>query len=151
MEYVLVKTLHVIASTILFGTGIGSALFRDGMLVPNLELGHTEFEGDIAENYASAAVRKNEDLSWPHWGRRVNKLLHHFHFLLSPDLIIFGGGVSTKFEKFARYVDVATKVVPARMGNLAGIVGAALAASRYLPGNKLAVKSFTPPQENETD
>lgn len=134
-----------------FGTGIGSALFRDGMLVPNLELGHTEFQGDIAEKYASAAVRKSEDLSWSDWGRRVNQLLHHFHFLLSPDLIIFGGGVSTKFGKFARYFDVATRVVPARMGNLAGIVGAALAASRQLPKTKLTVKSFTPPEENETD
>lgn len=133
------------------GTGIGSALFRDGALVPNLEFGHLEFKGDIAEKYAAAVVRKNEDLTWEAWGRRVNDLLAHIHFLVSPDLIIVGGGVSTKFQKFRGELAVPARVVPARLQNSAGIVGAALAAGRGLPKPKLIVKSFVPPAAATAD
>lgn len=115
------------------GTGIGSALFRDGALVPNLELGHLQFHSTIAEKYAAAAVRKNEDLTWRQWARRLNNLLRHVEFLFSPDLIVLGGGVSTKFEKYERFLDRDVPIVPARLENRAGIVGAAIAAAKLLP------------------
>ncbi|BET67974.1 ROK family protein [Opitutales bacterium ASA1] len=119
------------------GTGIGSALFLDGRLVPNTELGHLEFRGDIAEAYAAASVRKAKDLRWTQWSKRLNRLLLHIDLLLSPDLIVLGGGVSAKFEKMAPHLDPSLRVVPAVMLNEAGIVGAALAAARKdLPANQ---------------
>jgi polyphosphate glucokinase len=133
------------------GTGIGSALFVDGVLVPNLEFGHLRFKHSTAEKHASAAVRKHEDLTWPAWGRRVNEVLRHMHALVSPDLIILGGGVSAKFERFAACLDVPARVVPARLQNGAGIVGAALAASRQLPASKLVLRSFVPPPAQDED
>lgn len=111
-----------------FGTGIGSAMYRDGRLLPNTELGHVEFKGMEAEHYASDRVRKEEDLSWETWGERVNAVLHYFDALFSPDLFIIGGGVSKKYEKYFDYIDLETRVVPAQMRNEAGIIGAALAA-----------------------
>ncbi len=109
------------------GTGIGSALFRDGALVPNTEFGHLEFRGGPAEDYAAASVRKARDMRWGHWSARVNRLLLHLDFLLSPDLFIIGGGVSAKFDKVAGALDKRLRVVPAALMNDAGIVGAALA------------------------
>jgi polyphosphate glucokinase len=129
------------------GTGIGSALFHDGVLFPNLEFGHLKFKDTIAEKYAAASVRKNLDLTWEQWGRRLNEVLHHVHFLVSADLIILGGGVSSKMERFAACLDVPTRILPARLRNQAGVVGAALAAAEKLPRARLAVKSFVPPAE----
>jgi polyphosphate glucokinase len=134
-----------------FGTGIGSALIRDGVLIPNLEFGHLKFKHTIAEKYASAAVRKNEDLSWREWGQRVNELLHHVQLMISPELFILGGGVSAKFERFAPCLDVSVKVVPARLLNDAGIVGSALSAARMLPRAKLKVRSFAAPPADTTN
>ncbi|CAN5603420.1 ROK family protein [soil metagenome] len=112
------------------GTGIGSALFHDGVLVPNTELGHLIFKGSDAEHYAAESVRDDEDLSWKKWGKRVGRFLDHVEFLFSPDLIIIGGGVSKKHEKYFRYFNTNAQVVPAEMLNEAGIIGAALTARR---------------------
>lgn len=109
------------------GTGIGTALFVDGHLVHNTELGHIEIDGEDAEKKAAASRREREGLSWKKWGKRVNKYLQTLEKYLSPDLYIIGGGVSKKSEKFFGYIDVKAKIVPAQMLNDAGIVGAALA------------------------
>ncbi|MEM7515224.1 MAG: ROK family protein [Bacteroidota bacterium] len=110
------------------GTGIGSALFQDGKLIPNTELGHLIFkDGKIAEWYASDSARKRNDLKWGEWGKRFNKYLNHVHKIFYPDLIIVGGGASKKFNQFEDELDVPTEVVPAQSLNQAGIIGAALA------------------------
>jgi polyphosphate glucokinase len=109
------------------GTGIGTVLFNNGRLVPNTEFGHIEFKGMDAEKYVSDAARKAEDLSWEEWARRFNEYLMALEKLIWPDLIILGGGASKKGEKFLRYIKIKTPVVPARLLNNAGLVGAALA------------------------
>ncbi|GAQ80718.1 polyphosphate glucokinase ppgK [Klebsormidium nitens] len=113
-----------------FGTGIGTALYVEGKLVPNLELGHIEMDGEVAEKLASSAAREREDMSWKKWAGRVSQYLGKLERLLSPDLIIMGGGVSKKDEKFSHYLELpmGTPVVMAAMRNEAGIVGAALGA-----------------------
>ena len=112
-----------------FGTGIGSALFRDGLLVPNTELGHLELDGADAETRASDAARKREDLSWLAWAERVQRYLAHVDLLLRPDLVVLGGGVSKKAEHWLHLLDVRPPLVPAALKNDAGIVGAALLAA----------------------
>jgi polyphosphate glucokinase len=109
------------------GTGIGTALFVDGHLVHNTELGHIEINGEDAEKKAAASHRERKDLSWKKWGKYVNRYLQTLEQYLSPDLYIIGGGVSKKSEKFFGYIDVRAKLEPAQMLNNAGIVGAALA------------------------
>lgn len=111
-----------------FGTGIGSALFTNGVLVPNTELGHLELDGYDAEDRAAASARKNDDLSWEEWAERVQRYLRHVESLFSPDLIVVGGGASKKPEKWLPLLDIETAIVPAELMNNAGIVGAALAA-----------------------
>jgi polyphosphate glucokinase len=113
---------------ITLGTGIGTAMFVDGRLVPNLELGHIEIGGKEAEDWAAAIVRKQARLSWKAWAKRVDKYLTTMQRLLWPDLIIVGGGVSRNDARFFPFLTVQAKVVPAEMRNQAGIVGAALAA-----------------------
>jgi len=111
------------------GTGIGSALFIDGILVPNTEFGHIEIRGREAEKRASELVREEHDLSWGKWAGRVDEYLEHMEQLLSPKLFIIGGGISKKSDKFLpRLTGLRAKVVPAAMLNDAGIVGAAMAA-----------------------
>ncbi|HEX8348134.1 MAG TPA: ROK family protein, partial [Actinoplanes sp.] len=112
-----------------FGTGIGSALFIDGRLVPNTELGHLELHGHDAEVRASDRAREVEDLSWDKWALRVQDYLRHVEMLLQPNLIIIGGGVSKKAEKFLPHVSIRTPVVPAQLLNNAGIIGAAAIAA----------------------
>lgn len=112
---------------ITLGTGIGTALFVDGHLVSNTELGHIEIDGKDAERRAAASRRKREGLSWKKWGERVNKYLQAVEKLVSPDLFIIGGGVSKHSDKFFEYLDVTADIAPAEMLNNAGIVGAALA------------------------
>lgn len=120
-----------------FGTGIGSAVFIDGTLVPNTEFGHIEFKGDIAERYAAARLVEDEDpddgeiLVLDEWAQRVNEYLHYLDRVCSPDLFVIGGGISKQFDGFSRYLDTTVPVVPAEMRNDAGIVGAALAAQRW--------------------
>ncbi|HEY85071.1 MAG TPA: ROK family protein, partial [Chloroflexi bacterium] len=111
-----------------FGTGIGSAIFTGGQLVPNTELGHLEVRGKDAELRASAQVRKKKKLSWAEWAVRVDEYLARLEVLFSPDLFIIGGGVSKRHEKFLPLLTRRTPVIPAQLRNEAGIVGAALAA-----------------------
>lgn len=115
-----------------FGTGLGSALFLDGKLVPNTELGHMEIDGKEAEKAAAASARDREKLSWKEWAERVDRYLERIVFLFSPDLIIVGGGVSRKAEKWLPLIEVGAgvgvEIVPAALTNDAGIVGAALIA-----------------------
>ncbi|MFI6060514.1 polyphosphate--glucose phosphotransferase [Streptomyces sp. NPDC051286] len=113
-----------------FGTGIGSALFIDGQLVPNTELGHLELNGHDAEKHASTKAKEDEDLSWHHWAHRVQRYLTHVEMLFSPELFIIGGGVSRKADKFLPLIDhVRAEMIPAELQNNAGIVGAAMAAA----------------------
>jgi polyphosphate glucokinase len=114
-----------------FGTGIGSALFIDGVLVPNTEFGHIEVDGEDGEKRASAAAREREDLSYHHWAKRVDRYLDVLEASLWPDLIIVGGGVSKKADKWVPLLTTRTPVVPAELQNDAGIVGAALAAAEH--------------------
>jgi polyphosphate glucokinase len=111
-----------------FGTGIGSALFVDGRLAPNTELGHLQIRCKDAERRASDRVRQEKDLNWKKWAARVSEYLTGLEELFSPDLFIIGGGVSKDHRKFIPLLTVHTKVVPARLLNEAGIVGAALVA-----------------------
>ena len=115
-----------------FGTGIGSALFVDGHLVPNTEFGHIEVDGEDGERRASAAAREREDLSYPAWAKRVDRFLDVLEGSVWPDLIIVGGGVSKKADKWVPLLSTRTPVVPAQLRNDAGIVGAALAANEHL-------------------
>lgn len=112
-----------------FGTGIGSALIHDGVLIPNTELGHLEFKGMEAEHYAAGRLvkRDNHDIDW--WAKRVNELLQHLDLVLAPDTIVFGGGISKRFDDFSHHFQTRAEVVPAVLRNNAGIVGAAMAAT----------------------
>jgi polyphosphate glucokinase len=110
------------------GTGIGSALFIEGILYPNTEFGQFTMNGKTAEKYAADAVRKNLNLSWKKWAKRFNEYLAHLEMLLWPDVIIVGGSVSKKFYKFEKYLTINTEVIPAKLLNNAGIIGAAIAA-----------------------
>jgi polyphosphate glucokinase len=112
-----------------FGTGIGSALIVDGVLVPNTEFGHLEYKGMELEDYAAARVRKEEKLSWKEWGKRAGEALRLVERLVSPDLFVLGGGVSRRMSEFAAYLETETPVVPAKHRNNAGIIGAASVAA----------------------
>lgn len=118
------------------GTGIGSALFVDGELVPNTELGHLFLRGQKrdVENQASDRIRSEEKLGWKAWARRLDAYLHHLEFIFSPGAFILGGGVSKKHEKFLPHLTVETEIVPAQLRNEAGIVGAAMAAAERNAG-----------------
>jgi polyphosphate glucokinase len=112
------------------GTGIGSALFVDGRLVPNTELGNVFLKSRprVAEWYTSAEARERERLGWVPWAKRLDEYLRHVERLFTPRLIILGGGVSRKAPRFVPRLHVRARVVPAGLRNEAGIVGAALAA-----------------------
>lgn len=113
------------------GTGIGSAVFTDGVLVPNTEFGHLPFLGESIEKWASGKVRENEDLSWHEWAERVDEFLVVVEKLLNPELFVLGGGVSRKGDKWLKYLKrTKAEVVTAELANRAGIVGAAVVAAR---------------------
>jgi polyphosphate glucokinase len=113
-----------------FGTGIGSALFRDGCLIPNTEFGHIEIHGHDAESRASERAKELHDLSWGKWAGRVDEYMGHLEALTSPDLFIIGGGISRKSDKFIPLLaSIRAPIVPAALLNDAGIVGAALAVT----------------------
>jgi polyphosphate glucokinase len=122
------KGYQGVALMVTIGTGLGSALFVKGILVPNCEFGHVILRGKDAELRASDAARKADDLSWKKWGKRFNEYLQLLEALMSPDRFILGGGVSKQFDRFSKYITVQAEVVPAMFLNEAGIVGAALAA-----------------------
>ena len=110
---------------ITIGSGLGSALFMDGKLVPNSELGHIRMEGMVAEHYASSNARKKFDLSWEEWALRFNKYLVHIKRLFTPDLVLLGGGASKKWNRYEEFITVNMPVKPAELKNEAGIIGAA--------------------------
>ncbi|MFD9889163.1 polyphosphate--glucose phosphotransferase [Amycolatopsis sp. NPDC059027] len=118
-----------VTALLTFGTGIGSAVFHDGKLVPNTEFGHLEVDGHDAEKRAAASVKDNEGLSYPQWAKRVHRYLTVLENLVWPDLFIVGGGVSKKSEKWVPLLDIRTPVLVASLQNNAGIVGAAVAAA----------------------
>jgi polyphosphate glucokinase len=115
---------------ITLGTGIGTAIFHRGQLLPNTEFGHLEVEGEDAEFRASDAARQREELSWKKYAKRLNKYLRAMEKLLWPDLFIIGGGISKESEKYLPLLTIETPVVTAQLLNEAGIVGAALGALR---------------------
>lgn len=112
-----------------FGTGIGTALFADGKLLPNSELGHMQVQGIEAEKWTSAQVRTAQKLDWPEWIGRVNVYLEQMQALFWPDLFILGGAVSERFDEFAPLLHSAAQIRPARFAGQAGVIGAALAAA----------------------
>ncbi|OFX85909.1 MAG: polyphosphate glucokinase [Bacteroidetes bacterium GWF2_33_16] len=111
------------------GTGIGSALFKDGMLIPNTELGHIYMKnGLVGEKYTSDATRKEKDLDWKAWSNHFDEYLKYLEKLFYPDLFIIGGGISKKLDKISPFLTIKTKFKPAKLLNNAGIIGAALLA-----------------------
>ncbi len=117
-----------VVAVITLGTGIGSALFADGTLVPNSELGHLPFYEGVAEDWAAESVREREDLSWEEYARRLQAYLDLVQRVLWPQLIIIGGGISNIADKFLPLLQLRTPIVPAQLRNHAGIIGAALYA-----------------------
>lgn len=114
------------------GTGIGTALFMNGRLIPNSELGHLEIDGVDYETMAAYAAKERENLSFAQWAKRLTKYFNQVHRLLSPDLVIVGGGISKQHEEFLPLIDTELKLVPAESKNNAGIIGAAFVARRRL-------------------
>lgn len=112
------------------GTGIGSALINDGVLIVNSELGHLEIDGHDAESRASFAAKERDDLSWKHWAKRLQKYYSTLEALLSPELFVVGGGVSKQYEEFLPLLDLQADIIPATLRNNAGIIGAATLAAR---------------------
>jgi polyphosphate glucokinase len=128
MQFGAGKDRNGLVIVLTFGTGIGSAIFVDGRLVPNTEFGHMEIRGKDAEHRAADRIREEKDLSWEKWAARVNEFLERMELLFSPDLFIIGGGVSKKHQKFVPLLCTRAEIVPAQLLNDAGIIGAALAA-----------------------
>lgn len=112
-----------------FGTGIGSGLFTDGVLVPNTEFGHLEFHGGPAEHYCAARLVEDDGMHVDTWAERVNEFLCHLERVVVPDLFVFGGGISKRFDSFSSHFTTRAPVVAAELRNEAGIVGAALAST----------------------
>lgn len=113
-----------------FGTGVGSALFLDGVLYPNSELGHLQMKGKSAERFVSAAAKERRDLSYKKWAHQVGDYLEQLETILWPELIIVGGGISADHKKWFKHLKIRTPIVPATFLNEAGIVGAALSVLR---------------------
>jgi len=126
------KDLTGVVIMVTFGTGIGSAIIHDGVLLPNTEFGHMEVDGHDAEHLAAASVKETKGLSWKQWAPAVSTYLTKLESLFWPDLFIAGGGVSRKAEKWIPLLDNRTKVVAATLQNTAGIVGAAMAVDSGL-------------------
>ncbi len=124
------KDVHGTVALFTFGTGIGSAFFSDGVLLPNTEFGHILIRDKDAEKRASAKVKEDKELSWKEWAERVNEFFVEIDKLFTPDLIIIGGGISKKFDKYEKFLESRAKIVPAKFYNDAGIVGAAMAARK---------------------
>lgn len=121
------------------GTGIGTALLYDGVLVPNTELGHLELDGHDAESRAAYSAKERDELSWAEWAERLQRYYSHLELLLSPDLFIVGGGVSKNHADFLPLLDLKTPIIPAVHRNNAGILGAAdLAAAGLSAGRHTA-------------
>ena len=128
MRYGAGKGEDGLVMTLTFGTGIGSAVFYIGQLLPNTEFGHLKFRGMEAEHYAAARLVEREDMKIDWWAQRVNEYLQHLDAIFTPSLFIFGGGISKRWPDFEEFFDLRARIVPAELRNNAGIVGAALAA-----------------------
>ncbi len=118
-----------LVAVITLGTGIGSGLFFNGTLIPNTELGHVSYKNEPFENYAADSIRKNEDLGYKKWGKRLDKYFKHIELILSPDLFIIGGGASKKLDRYKDEIKINAPIIPAENKNEAGIIGAAIAAA----------------------
>jgi polyphosphate glucokinase len=129
-EFGAAKGQHGLVLLTTLGTGIGSAIIYNGVLVPNAELGHLALDGhEDYEKVASYAAMERENLSWKAWSARLQKYYSHLEMLFSPDLFVVGGGVSKNWDDFSKFLDLKTRIVPAAFRNNAGILGgAALAA-----------------------
>lgn len=130
------KGVDGLVIVVTFGTGIGTALVYDGILVPNSELGHIELDGEDYEFRASAAAREREDLSWEKWAKRLQRYFSALEFYLRPSLFVVGGGVSRRADKFLSLLSLETPIVPAKFQNEAGIAGAAYLASEMAPASR---------------
>lgn len=119
------------------GTGIGSALLYNGVLIPNTELGHLELDGRDAESHAAASRRNRDGLSWRMWAKRLQRYYSHLEMLFSPELLVVGGGVSKRHEQFLPLLHLKTPIVPAELRNTAGIVGAAVYADQQARGERV--------------
>ncbi|MGP9536882.1 polyphosphate--glucose phosphotransferase [Brachybacterium sp. AOP43-C2-M15] len=128
MEFGAGRKTSGVVMVVTLGTGVGSATFVDGTLVPNTELGHVLLHGDSAEKYMASSIREREDLDWETWAGRLQEYFSHIEFLFSPTRFVIGGGVSKKHKKFLPLLDLKTETVPAKLRNEAGIVGAAALA-----------------------
>lgn len=131
VAYGAAKGVQGLVMVITLGTGIGSAMIYDGVLVPNAELGHLEIDGFDAETRASSGVREREGWSFEEWAPRLQRYFSQVEFLFSPDLFVVGGGVSKKHKEFLPLLDLKTPIVPAKLRNAAGIVGAAALAAKH--------------------
>ena len=129
-EFGAAKGVGGVVIVVTLGTGIGSALLLDGTLVPNTELGHLEIDGHDAERRAAESAREREDLSWEKWAHRLQKYFSTVERLFTPDLIVVGGGVSKKSDRFLPLLELRAPIVPAQLLNDAGIIGAAVLASK---------------------
>lgn len=130
VAYGAAKDQEGLVLVITLGTGIGSAMIHDGVLIPNAELGHLEIDGFDAESRASSGVREREGWTYEEWAPKLQRYFAHVEFLFSPDLFVVGGGVSKKHKEFLPLLDLKTPIVPAKLRNAAGIVGAAALAAR---------------------
>ena len=128
MEFGAGKGQRGVLLLLTFGTGVGSSLFSNGRLIPNTELGRLKIRGREAGLWASARARETKHLTWKKWAKRVNEFLEQLEAMLSPDLLIIGGGVSKHHEKFFPLLKSRSPMLPAQLENDAGIIGAALAA-----------------------
>jgi len=125
------RDIQGVVIMITLGTGIGTALFVDGHLLPNAELGHLDIRGKDAETRASDRARSRKNLSWKDWAKRLDEYFLYLEKLFWPDLIIVGGGASKNHEKFIPHLTIHTPIIPAQMFNAAGIVGAALGGMEF--------------------
>lgn len=132
MKFGVGKKFKGVAIMTTLGTGIGSALFIDGRLVPNTELGHLEIDGVDYETMAAFSAKEREELNWVQWSERLQKYYDKVEALFSPDLLIVGGGVSKQHEEFLPLLKLQAKIIPAELRNSAGIIGAALVADKLL-------------------
>lgn len=143
MRYGAGKGTKGVTLVLTIGTGIGSALFLDGKLVPNTEFGHLKFAGSIAEHHASDRVREAAGMPWAAWAEeRLQPVLEHIEFVLSPDLIVIGGGVSRpeRWIEFGHLLRTRARLAPAALENEAGIIGAGIAARAQIPRKRAKKK-----------
>lgn len=129
VEYGAARDVPGLVMVVTLGTGIGSALINDGRLVPNTELGHLEVDGTDAESRAADSAREREDLDFPTWAKRLTRYFGELEKLFSPDLFVVGGGISKRHDEFLPLLELRTPIVPAKLRNAAGIVGAARLAA----------------------